>query len=83
MQTICISLETDNHTNTSSLNFYRPDALPDAHPSVKALKAILHETSNDDKIFIGKISKCTTKGKFKKKQVAAVLTAKGSIAAAT
>jgi len=47
------------------------------------LKAILHETSNDDKIFIGKISKCTTKGKFKKKQVAAVLTAKGSIAAAT
>jgi len=23
-------LQTDNHTNTSSLNFYRPDALPDA-----------------------------------------------------
>jgi len=30
MQTICTSLETDNHTNTSSLNFYTPDALPDA-----------------------------------------------------
>ena len=30
MQTICTSLQTDNHTNTSSLNFYRPDALPDA-----------------------------------------------------
>ena len=30
MQTICTSLQTDNHSNTSSLNFYRPDALPDA-----------------------------------------------------
>jgi len=30
MQTICTSLQTDNHTNTSSLNFYRLDALPDA-----------------------------------------------------
>jgi len=28
MQTICTSLQTDN-TNTSSLNFYRPDALSD------------------------------------------------------
>ena len=27
---ICISLQRDNHTNTSSLNFYRSDALPDA-----------------------------------------------------
>jgi len=34
MQTICTSLHTDNHTNTSSLNFYRPDALPDAQPTV-------------------------------------------------
>ena len=32
MQTICTSLQTDNHTNTSSFNFYRPDALPDAQP---------------------------------------------------
>jgi len=30
MQTICTSLQTDNHTNISSLNFYRPDALSDA-----------------------------------------------------
>jgi len=30
MQTICTSLQTDNHTSTSSLNFYRPDALTDA-----------------------------------------------------
>ena len=29
MQTICTSLQTDNHTDTSSLNFYRPDAPPD------------------------------------------------------
>jgi len=30
MQTICTWLQTDNHTNTSSLNFYRQGALPDA-----------------------------------------------------
>ena len=34
MQTICTSLQTDNHTNTSSLNVYRPDALPDAQPTM-------------------------------------------------
>ena len=34
MQTICTSLQTDNHTNTSSLNFHRPDALPDTQPTV-------------------------------------------------
>jgi len=34
MQTICISLQTDNHSNTSSLNFYRPHALPDPLPTV-------------------------------------------------
>ena len=28
------TLQTDNHTNTSSVNFYRPDALPDAQPAV-------------------------------------------------
>jgi len=33
MQTICTSLQTDNHTNTSSLNFYRPD--------VRALKELV------------------------------------------
>ena len=33
MQTICTSLQTDNHTNISLLNFYRPDALPDARPT--------------------------------------------------
>jgi len=34
MQTVCTSLQTDNHTHTSSLNFYRPDALPGAQPAV-------------------------------------------------
>ena len=34
MQTICTSLQTDNHTSTSSLSFYRPDALPDTQPTV-------------------------------------------------
>jgi len=28
MQVICTLLQTDNHASTSSLNFYRPDALP-------------------------------------------------------
>jgi len=39
MQIICTSLQTDNHASTSSVNFYRPDALPDAQPT--ALKAKL------------------------------------------
>ena len=34
MQAICTSLQTDNHINTSPLNFYRPGALPDAQPTV-------------------------------------------------
>jgi len=34
MQTICTSLQTDNHTNTLSLNSYWLDALPDAQPTV-------------------------------------------------
>jgi len=41
MQTICTSLQTDNHTNTSSLILYRLDALPEAQPTgVKASKAL-------------------------------------------
>ena len=32
-QTICTSLQTDNHTNTLSLNFYRPVALSDGQPT--------------------------------------------------
>jgi len=41
MQTICIFIQTDNQTNTSSLNFYRPAALPDTQPTLpKALKDI-------------------------------------------
>ena len=34
MQATCTSLQTDGHNNTSSLNFYRPDALPDGKPTV-------------------------------------------------
>jgi len=34
MQTVYTSLQTDNHTNTSSLNYYGSDALPDAEPTV-------------------------------------------------
>jgi len=47
IQTIFLSFQEDSHTYTSSLNFYRPDALPDAQPTVsehwmqEALKALL------------------------------------------
>ena len=34
MQTIHTLLQTDNYINTSMLNFYRSDALPDALPTV-------------------------------------------------
>jgi len=34
MQKICTSLQIDNHINNSTLNCYRPDALPDAQPTV-------------------------------------------------
>jgi len=33
MQIICTSLKTNNHTRTSSLSFYRPDALPATQPT--------------------------------------------------
>ena len=34
MQRICTSFQTDNHINTSSFNFYTPDALPGTQPTV-------------------------------------------------
>jgi len=34
IQIVCTSLQTDNHASTSSLYFYRPDALPDAQPTM-------------------------------------------------
>ena len=30
---VCTSLQSDNHTSTPSLSFYRPDALPAAQPT--------------------------------------------------
>jgi len=36
MQIICTSLQTDNHASISSLNFYRPHAIPDAQPTVSS-----------------------------------------------
>jgi len=33
MQTICTSLQTDNHASTSPLSFHRLDALPAAQPT--------------------------------------------------
>jgi len=31
---VCTSLQTDNHTSTSPLGFYRPGALPATQPTV-------------------------------------------------
>jgi len=45
--TICtISFQTDNHANTSSLDFYRPDALVPTN-SVRALKAFSTQEKYD------------------------------------
>jgi len=30
---VCTLLQTDNHASTPTLSFYRPDALPAAHPT--------------------------------------------------
>ena len=47
MQTICTSLQTDDHTNTATLNFYRPHALPEAQPnSVKAIRLRNHKSAH-------------------------------------
>ena len=56
MRTICTSLQTDNHINTPSLIFYRPDALPDA----KALKATStggNSTCKHNKMHIHRVPK--------------------------
>jgi len=47
MQTVCTSLQTDNHTNTSSLHFYRLYALPDAQPTMSK-----HSGTSSDIIII-------------------------------
>ena len=41
IQTICTSLQSDNHTNTSSLNFYRLDVLPDANQQCQSTEGNL------------------------------------------
>jgi len=41
-QIICTSLQTDNHTSTSSLNVYRPDALPDAQQCQSCTESTVH-----------------------------------------
>jgi len=42
MQSICTSLHTDNHADTSSLNFYMANALPGAQLTAsKQQKAIV------------------------------------------
>jgi len=46
MKTTCTSLQTDNHTNTSSLDIYVPDSLPKAKPTASEHCWILTSASN-------------------------------------
>jgi len=57
MQTICTSLQTDNHTNTSSLDFYRPDALP---TTVQALKADIANTMAENNVLPTELKKTSS-----------------------
>ena len=57
MQTICTSPEKDNHTNTQSLNFYRPDLFLPTN-SVKAL--------NYTHMFNGPLSGTTQVSRYQK-----------------
>jgi len=41
---ICTRLQTDNHTNSSSVNFYRPDAFADVKPTVSKNEGKLNDT---------------------------------------
>jgi len=59
VQTICTSLKTDNNTNTSSLNFYRLDALPDAQPTVSKHCATLYmQKYQETQLLLGKPAIC-------------------------
>jgi len=51
MQTTCTLSQTDNHINTSSLNFYRPDALPDAQPTMQSIEGIIKVTINSSEVY--------------------------------
>jgi len=47
MQTICASLQTENHTTPHHSIFYRPDALPDSQTTVsKHLRHINADVNN-------------------------------------
>ena len=54
MQTICTLLQTDNHTNIPSLNFYRPDALPDTHTHTHTFNGPLSGTTQVSRYQKGK-----------------------------
>ena len=50
--TICTSLQIDNRTNTSSFNYYRPDAVPDAQPNVRIWKSEINPDKPLNDVFI-------------------------------
>ena len=42
---VCNSLQTDNHTSTPPLSFYRPDALPAAQPTASTTNSVKAATA--------------------------------------
>jgi len=52
MQIICTSLQTDNHASTSSLNFYRPDALPDDQAAVSKHCTLCIQRSLSTRVYV-------------------------------
>jgi len=59
MQTICTSLQADNHTNTLSLNLYMPNALSDVQPKVlKHRRTILTNQSYINAFQLGNLQAC-------------------------
>jgi len=57
-QTIYTSLQTDNHTSTSSFNFYGPDALPDAQPTVSCSLSVWVEVKRDALCYSAACRRC-------------------------
>ena len=68
MPIICTSLQTDNNASTSSLHFYRPDAIPAAQPTVlKHWRHRLHCNTHTQQLFYSPLSSITRVSWYQKK----------------
>jgi len=60
MQKICMLLQRDNHTDTSSLNFYMPDALPDGQHT-NNVKALIYHWEEHASVLLNVVTCTVTK----------------------